>query len=537
MLLIQADLIKSVWFTIFPIVTYTRGHVASDSAFCQVSGFFFAVGIESSDVAVLLIAVHSAMYIFRPKSGLYPYRWLAYATYVVVPLLLASLAFLDGGYENVGYFCYVSNETGWARLALSWVPRHILFAIIILTYSCIYVYVRHRILDYERRDSVAPHKQLDERRHTRLSVSAYRDRIRSLPSALAPSVGRFKGRVRSVSVGNAASPTWTRDSVATGPIAWNIPRFSEQPSLELERLTTDEQDPHSTSTVPYPSYPAPTAHPSRRASAHASSSFSITSAESWKLAKVSEEEGTIDCLLHGLPTRSSNTCSQRLSSCATIPAMFPLWQGITGVVPHPRPPSPTSSARTAATTTIAPNSLLPEGEEDGGELTPHISHDPLTSQVSRNRDKIRRQLRALFVYPLLYLVIWIFPLVNQAYGYTRNQPVNRPGWVLMCSLASLAIQGAADSAVFTAKEKPWQHVGGEGFWGSMRRGWWWRRGDKGAGRTREEMLVEVRIARARRRQEMRDEMGGGEKKRGEGEKKRGEGERRHWWDLEEHGDV
>jgi len=510
MLLVQADLIKSVWFVIFPIVTYTRGPVASDSTFCQVSGFFFAVGIESSDVAVLLIAVHSAMYIFRPKSGLYPYRWLAYGAYVLVPILFASLAFLDGGYKNVGYFCYLPTGTGWARLALSWVPRHILFAIIILTYSCIYVYVRRRILNYERRASAAPHKQQNERRLTLPSAAVYRDRIRSFPSTLKPSAGRYKDRIRSVSFGNTYATKWTEDTPTTGPIAWNFPRFTEAPSSELESIATDEQDPHSSSTIELLGYPVPSVSPSLRASAQASSYHSSVSAESWKLARVSEETTA-----PALQPPASTVGPVRPSSCATIPAMFPVCQKALRATEPPLPPTSSSSSHPG------------DGDGDGAALTPHISHDPLTSHVSRNRDKIRRQLRSLFVYPLLYLVIWIFPLVNQGYGY-RNSPLlpgDRPAWVMVCSLASLAVQGLADSAVFTAREKPWRHVGGKGFWGSVRRGWCvWGRGKDGVGRTREEMLVEVRIARARREKEMRDEMGTGEKKRVD---------RRHWWDFEE----
>lgn len=515
MLLIQADLIKALWFVIFPIVTYIRGPVASDSAFCQVSGFFFAVGIESSDVAVLLIAVHSAMYIYRPKSGLYPYRWLAYAAYVIVPLLFASLAFLDGGYENVGYFCYLSNYHGWARFALSWTPRYILFAIIILTYLCIYVYVRHRILDYERRASVAPPRRQSERRLTMPSVTAYRDRIRSLPTSIKPSVGRYKDRLRSLSVGNTFSSRWPEEIPTDGPIVWNLPRFTEASS---SMHTADDQDPGSSSTpLPPPrDRPAPTASlPGRSSITKPGSSLSSASGESWNLAIVSEHAPL-------QPSSTSVTRPYRPSSCATIPTMFPVSRRVLTLT-EPSLPSPK--------TTTSP------AYQDGAALTPHISHDPLTSHASRNRDKIRRQLRSLFVYPLLYLVIWTFPLVNQAYGYTSaSRPTaggggggGRPPWVLVCSLASLAVQGAADSAVFTAREKPWRHMGEKGFWGSVRRGWRWGGRADGVGRSREEMLVEVRIARARRAKEMVVETGGA--------KKRGGG-MRHWWDFEEgHGDF
>jgi G protein-coupled receptor GPR1 len=163
----------------------------------------------------------------------------------------------------------------------------------------------------------------------------------------------------------------------------------------------------------------------------------------------------------------------------------------------------------------------------------YISHNP-TSNISRNRDKIRRQLRSLFVYPLLYLVIWIFPLVNQVFGYTR-EIAQQPTWILVLSLVSLAVQGAADCAVFTAREKPWRHTKGEGFWVSVRSGWW---GDstEGVGRTREEMLVDGRIARARRAGEIVDEIGGKSREGVATRQQRGNENSmggKDWWDVEE----
>lgn len=512
MLLIQSDLIKALWFVIFPVVTYTRGPVQSDSTFCQVSGFFFAVGIESSDVAVLLIALHSAMYIYRPKSGLYPYRWLAYATYVVVPLLFASLAFLDGGYRNVGYFCYLSNERGWASLAFSWIPRYVLFALILVIYICIYAYVRGRIHHYERRDSAAP-QALSAHFATR---RAYRDRIRSLPTSFKPSAGRYKDRLRAVSISNPSSSRWTEDSSPTGPILWNLPRF-EDASPSVDEGLADEQDPRYTPQQ-HLDLPPPTASPSwRNSTPKDASPLSSINTEGWHLPMLSETSAS-DPPQTGNSTEPLASDSHRQGSCTTIPAMFPVCR----------------KALRAGGGTPSSSSHEESGAYLGeAALTLHISHDPLTSHVSRNRDKVRRQLRSLFVYPLLYLVMWIFPLVNQVYGYTTAtgySSSNRPRWVYVLSLVSLAVQGAADSAVFTTREKPWRYTAGEGFWASVGWGWGWSsRGWRrdGVGRTREEVLVEVRNARARRKAEVVDEVRR-EKKRREAE------QRRDWWDVKEY---
>jgi G protein-coupled receptor GPR1 len=146
--------------------------------------------------------------------------------------------------------------------------------------------------------------------------------------------------------------------------------------------------------------------------------------------------------------------------------------------------------------------------------------DRTAANVTNNRDKIRRQLRSLFVYPLVYVLIWVFPFVSHVKGYDSPSSSPQP-WLLGLSLVSLACQGAVDSTVFTAWEKPWQHARGVGFWVSV-----WsvlEEGGDHVGRTREELIVEGRIARARRQSEMIDEVGGRDTRRN----------RRQWWDIED----
>lgn len=60
-LLIVSDLWKAIQYFIFPIVVFIRGEVDSTSDFCQASGFFLALGIEVSDFAILMIALHAAL--------------------------------------------------------------------------------------------------------------------------------------------------------------------------------------------------------------------------------------------------------------------------------------------------------------------------------------------------------------------------------------------------------------------------------------------------------------------------------------------
>ncbi|PVI03545.1 hypothetical protein DM02DRAFT_246709 [Periconia macrospinosa] len=148
MLLIFGDMMKATWMFLFAVVSIARGKVYTESAFCQASGFLVQYGTETSDYAVLAIAIHSAMQVFRPSNtirsnGLYPYRYFVFAGAFVVPIVMSTLPFAGGpyGYMSQGAFCSLPIRPFWYRLALTWVPRYIIAIIIFGLAVAIYVHV------------------------------------------------------------------------------------------------------------------------------------------------------------------------------------------------------------------------------------------------------------------------------------------------------------------------------------------------------------------------------------------------------------
>ncbi|KAG5948923.1 hypothetical protein E4U53_006109 [Claviceps sorghi] len=118
------------------------------------------------------------------------------------------------------------------------------------------------------------------------------------------------------------------------------------------------------------------------------------------------------------------------------------------------------------------------------------------------RDKIRRQLGQLFVYPLVYMTGWLIPFISHVVGGDKT---GRPFWLVLASLISLCTQGLADSVVFLVMEKPWRYWTRDDVtaWCCF---WWSKQSSmKGTGikvgRTREEMLIDGTIARRRRERE------------------------------------
>ncbi|KAF2873465.1 G protein-coupled glucose receptor regulating Gpa2-domain-containing protein, partial [Massariosphaeria phaeospora] len=153
MFLVYGDLTRAGWMFIFTMVSMLQGTVHTDSSFCQASGFMVQYGTETSgqcneDFAVLVIAVHSAVQVFRPSStarsdGLYPYRHYVYTGGFIIPGIMASLAFINPhwGYMSQGAFCSLPLRPFWYRLALAWIPRYLIAVIILGLAIAIYTHV------------------------------------------------------------------------------------------------------------------------------------------------------------------------------------------------------------------------------------------------------------------------------------------------------------------------------------------------------------------------------------------------------------
>lgn len=478
MLLMQSDMLKALLFMVFPVVDLVHGPIKSSSPFCQASGFLLAVGIEASDMAVLLIAIHTALYIFRPKQpngkhGLYPYRRWAYAAYVSFPVLMASLAFVDGptGYANVGEFCYLPLKPSWSRAMLSWLPRYIILLTILFIYGFIYCYVSFLMKRFSREGSRADRAAESERQQAGAP---------SVPSA--PPLA-YQGSAHS-SQRHSYDRRYRQNSLST------------LTSFDFELGRAQHNAAPYTSDHGYPSSPwtwlgflasDPAPSHARRDATSSRANLCDDAVSTRPTTSASEPRH--------LPRRSTAP-SQGGSALAT--PRSPLEPANTLRGPKTWPGTRLDARRPSDSSSI---SIMPQT----GGVTP----------MSDTRAKIRHQLRLLFIYPLVYTIIWILPFTSHILTWSDDDD-SVPFGILVAALVSLCIQGAVNSLLFSVWEKPWRHVRGDRGARGLRVG-------KGpvVGRTRDEMMVDGRIARVRLGVEIE------ERRRREGG---GKGSR-YWWDV------
>lgn len=414
MFLICSDTFKALWYFLFPVVVFSRGPVSSSSAFCQVSGFFLSVGIEASDFAILMIALHAILYIFRPparsaeQGGLYPYRKWIYPLWIALPIIVASLAFINDreAYTTSGTFCYLPRRPFWYRLALSWIPRYCIMLIIFAMYTAVYIYVALKFRSFGNlNDSGSHYSSSSQSRQSSVSIDeiAPDEPVRPAPTLTSPNKSRF------------SRPTFSRSGSHNDQPAPSVNPWDEVSFITSRALRTSE---------PWQS-------------GVQSSDFAFAPRESIP------QSGTVTPLNRDFQQRLDRpTHESRKSSHA--PTTHSHSSQLTG----------TTTTSAAPTQEINPRQLSSAMQKAAAAPAPAKRNDPLR----RTRKAIRKQLRYMFIYPAVYLFMWIFPFAAHCTLYNDYYVEHPIYWLTILSTCMFSLQAAADCIVFSWREKPWRRI-------------------------------------------------------------------------------
>jgi G protein-coupled receptor GPR1 len=381
LLLILSDMWKALWYFIFPIVVFTRGKVDSTSNFCQASGFFIALGTEASDYAILVIALHAALYVFRPpkrlgEGGLYPHRYWIYVFWVILPVLAACLAFTNPrGYITSGTYCALPIRPLWYRLSLSDIPRYIIFITIFALYGTISAYVHIKFKGFGEFSGLGSLSGTRSRNST--------SEAKAQQGSSASTTPNVECRKQLVAAGAQDQISWNRDMFHDARPEWKDVNF-------------------------------------------------ITTAP---LKDVSTKQS------RGIMTADFAPAASEASYSTRVPE---------GLISSQRKESemPTPSTDFAGETRISNGTAQIACTAGAAAIT----------QLQDTRNAILGQLRLLFIYPVVYVLMWVFPFVSHCLQYSDYFVVHPPFWLNMVATCSLALQAGADCAVFSWREKPWRRV-------------------------------------------------------------------------------
>ncbi|KAK0825993.1 G protein-coupled receptor gpr1 [Friedmanniomyces endolithicus] len=430
LLLIMGDFWKSFVYLLYATATFARGQLQTTSGFCQVGGYMLTAGIEACDIAILLMGLHMSLQIFPPSrpflarmlghDGLYRIRYWVFAAWFIIPNIMTSLAFLNHGpaFQAAGAFCYLPIRPYWYRLALSWIPRYLIWIFVMGVAIRIYRHVGNEFQVFGQE----------------------KDRTTSLNMPGESSVNRALATQALVSA--------RRKSMA------------QAAAVDLEKQDSEESAaPGDTSTLRRKSLGE-----SRHSQPDCSLSMSYTasrrpSAPGWSAAFAFPIEQP--------PAGSQSAANSRRGS----------YQIASGVQAEDfaAGPSPADLARhrpsvvtlasimssTAPSFTSIP--VLPPIQEDkrtSASFGSTSARNAVTNVVQNRRQAVQRQLRLLFIYPVTYIIIWIIPFINHSFNYS-DYYAQHPFFVLnVLNTFCQCFLGFADVCVFCWREKPWRHVPG-----------------------------------------------------------------------------
>lgn len=368
----------------------------------------------SLDLAILIIAIHSALYIFRPpsrpgKGGLYSYRHIVYATWLILPAVLASLAFLNkqNAFVAVGTVCYLPVRPFWYRLALAWVPRYLIFFIICAIYAAIYIYVSIKFKGFNN----VVVRDVDN-------------------DSTSNNVTTEDGFSRS-------------DSVMLGPVRWDaqtaIPLGGGNQSIGSSSSATAKASDNSRRGS---LNPTPEGKPDWENCGFLTTALAsppITIADQGNPFDSLHANGTVTPKQQAEAPQPDNADAEDFAPDATVS----------------RPPLHT---RDTLVSTGTGSRTFAQRITDA--TTPSSRPRPRRelSSVQKTRLAIRRQLRFLFIYPMVYILLWIIPFCSHALGYNDYLAAHPPFWLYLLASMILALQGAVNALVFSWRERPWDRV-------------------------------------------------------------------------------
>lgn len=356
------------------------------------------------------------MDLHNPRRGLEACRVYVNVAVFVLPVLLASLAFVtpEAAYTSQGAFCSLPVRPLWVRLSLSWIPRYIVFITILAFTMAVYIHVGKQFSSFRQSwtPSVMSSGLLDDER----KASSPNDWRRTLTLNKPPAVRH-----------------------ASLPETPNLPISSRQTS----RLSTGMRDATELCNA-------------RRSSLPNFQSLAVCNPRNQPHRDVEAVEAQEQTVTSG---------SQKHNS--------PLWTSPTWIAPipeHRRESTATMYTKETGSTTYLPG-MLSFGSSDMMFNQPSNIQSARSAETERKmrrrsqsvRHSMKRQrklmvvqLRMTFLYPIVYIFLWTIPFILHCMQFSDRYVCASPPVLAALSTLCIAGMGGAMCVVFMVREKPWR---------------------------------------------------------------------------------
>nr|CAI6831496.1 CNT_HP1_G0051880.mRNA.1.CDS.1 [Saccharomyces cerevisiae] len=453
--LIICDFLKAFILMIYPMIILIDNSVYATPAFFNTLGWFTAFAIEGADMAIMIFAIHFAILIFKPnwkwrnkrsgnmEGGLYKKRSYIWPITALVPAILASLAFINynklnddsdttiildnnnynfpdsprqGGYKPWSAWCYLPPKPYWYKIVLSWGPRYFIIIFIFAVYLSIYIFITSESKRIKAQIGDFNHNVLEEEKEKKklFGLGHWGKAKWYFRSYFKLPLLHLLRNLKNFFTISFIDPNEETDDSGSSNGTFNFGESSNEiPTLFRKTNTGSDENVSASGGVRLLDYNsakpldmskyAMSEQPDLERNNPFDCENDITLNPSELVSKQKEHKVTFSVENEGLDTRK-NRCEN--SSFTNVQQHF--------------------QAQTY-------------------------------KQMEKRRAQIQKNLRAIFIYPLSYIGIWLFPIIADALQYKHEIKHGPTMWVTYIDTCVRPLSCLVDVIVYLFKEKPWNY--------------------------------------------------------------------------------
>lgn len=439
--LILCDFFKAIILLLYPLILLCNHHFYTFPALIHILGWGTQFVIEGADFAIFFFAIHFGLLIFKPnwkwknrktgniEGGLYKYKQYIWIITLVLPALMASLVFVNynklhwvdpktvnivvdnmsnkyyfkpriGGYKPWVAWCYLPGRNLWYKYMLSWGPRYFLILFIVGLYCSIYIYVTRETAKIKEQLRATKPKS----KKAKLTWKDYLKRaffgiFYILSAFLSMSMDVYTdstvGSNKSFTTHSNGSSFTKRTSVTSEPN-----RLNNKGAATIETSMSPEKD---------------------QTRYDFKNEDSITSSNETDKAK-----GTLNVNFDFNQEPKIKNDDIELKDFNNLNNDLEL------------------APETVDKDNREFNKLQREFQKENYD------------QLKKRRDQIERTVRSVFIYPISYILIWLFPIAADISQNTHEKIFGPIMWLTYLDTFIRPLPCLVHSFVFIFKEKPWQ---------------------------------------------------------------------------------